>query len=336
MPTALTEQPGVGISPPARPSVWRVGWAAFVGYVFTVVVGLPFAIALEEIGVDVIGSDTAGRGVFHPYDVWSWLAEGSLGLLATFVTALMVGWRLRERTGWEVPFGFTFVTLLLTGYAPLLTLTPFYWAAAPVSLVAATLVLRWRSEPAGAEPLKALGAVPRRYRRAVVIGLALAGPLMFGYVLAYGTTHPLRWTGNWGYRNSSAILNGGPLYRHDPGKVSRYQVGLITDGLFAVSDLSIVRVEGGPALQVERAGIEAHEWSVEDIDRPTPPPLHSLDGYRVSAGIRPDSITLVLRQGRVCPTGISRLDAIWVRYTVLGGRHEQRIRLEQPPGVRCP
>jgi hypothetical protein len=57
------------------------------------------------------------------------------------------------------------LTLLITGYAPLLALTPFYAAAAPVSLVAATLVLRWRSEPAGAEPLRTLGRVPRRYWR---------------------------------------------------------------------------------------------------------------------------------------------------------------------------
>ena len=30
------------------------------------------------------------------------------------------------------------------------------------------------------------------------------------------------------------------------------------------------------------------------------------------------------------------LDAVWVRYTVLGTREEQRIPLQQPPSVRCP
>jgi hypothetical protein len=36
------------------------------------------------------------------------------------------------------------------------------------------------------------------------------------------------------------------------------------------------------------------------------------------------------------PPGIARLDAVWVRYTVLGTRQEQRIPLQQSPGVRCP
>jgi hypothetical protein len=34
--------------------------------------------------------------------------------------------------------------------------------------------------------------------------------------------------------------------------------------------------------------------------------------------------------------GLATLDAVWVRFTVLGTRQEQRIPLEQPPRVRCP
>lgn len=240
-------------------------------------------------------------GAFHAYDVWSWLAEACLGVVATFVTAFFVGDSVRRRTGWEVPSSFTFVTLLLTGYAPLLAFTPLYGATAPVSLVAATLLLRWRAAPAGGEPLKMLGAVPRRYRRGVVIALAVAGPLMFAYVLAYGATHPLR----WGYGSDDRV------YAHEPGKLMHYEFALENGAPGAVSDVSIVRMEGSPALQLERAGLEFD-------------------------GVSRRPIMLVLRQGRVCPPGIGRVDAVWLRYTVLGTRQEQRIPLQQSPGVRCP
>jgi hypothetical protein len=86
--------------------------------------------------------------------------------------------------------------------------------------------------------------------------------------------------------------------------------------VWGVTNLSIVRVEGSPALQLERVGIEADTWTVKDIDHPTR--------------------TLELRQGRVCPPGLATLDAVWVRYTVLGTRQEQRIPLERRPSVRCP
>ncbi|MEA2419806.1 MAG: hypothetical protein QOE60_2012 [Thermoleophilaceae bacterium] len=317
MGATLTEQPGTGISPPLRPSVWAVGWATFVGYFLTVLVGLPIAFLLSTVGVDVWGD---GRGVFHAYDVWSWLAEASVGVLATFVTAYFVGDSVRRRTGWEVPFSFAFVALLLTGYAPLLALTPLYGAAAPVSLIAATLLLHWRAAPAGAEPLKMLGAVPRRYRRGVVLAVAVAGPLMFAYVLAYGTTHPLR----WGY---------GHTYK--PGKLMRYELALENGGQAAVSDISITRVEGSPALQLERVGIEGSgACVVPEGHRTCAPPMHPIGRDYLLGHDRP--ITLELRQGHVCPSGVASLDAVWVRYTVLGTRQEQRIPLEQPPRVRCP
>jgi hypothetical protein len=327
MSPAVIESPAIGITPPVRPSVWRVGWATFVGYFLTVLVGLPLALLLGEVGIDVVGGETAGRGVFHAYDVWSWLAEAFVGLLATFVTAWFVNDSLRRRTGWEVPFSFAFVTLLLTGYAPLLALTPFYGATAPVSLVAATLLLRWRAAPVGAEPFKMLGAVPRRYRRWVVIALAVAGPVMFAYVLAYGATHPVSWGSAYG---------AGP-YKYKPGKLMRYQLSLMAGGQFAVKDLSVVRVEGSPALQLERVGVEANRWRVENIHHPSWPPMHPLGDYRLSSDfVVRDPITLELRQGRVCPPGVAKLNAVWVRYTVLGTRQEQRIRLERPPAVRCP
>jgi hypothetical protein len=324
MSSTLTEPVGTGISPPQRPTVWRVGWATFVGYFLTVLVGLPIAVALLAAGIDVF--DGASRGIFVRYDVWSWLAEACAGLIATWVTAFFVSGSLRQRTGWEVPFSFAFITLLLTGYAPLLALTPLYGATAPVSLVAATLILRWRAAPSGAEPLKTLGAVPRRYRRKVAIGLAVAGPVMFAYVMAYGATHPLR---------VADVGQSLHTWRFQPGKLHRYQLYIEDKGKFETSDFSIVGVQGSPALQLERVGIEARSWTVDDANHPTPPPLRPLGDYRPDTYAE-DPITLELRIGRLCPGGVGTLDAVRVRYTALGGRHEQLLPLVQPPRVRCP
>jgi hypothetical protein len=322
MSQTLTEQPGAGISPPERPSVWRVGWATFIGYVITVVIGLPIVLAMATLGLAVFNGP--GRGIFLHYDVWSWLAEASVGLLATGLTSFVVRDSLHQRTGWEVPYWFTFATLLLTGYAPLLALTPLYGATAPVSLVAATLILRWRAEPAGAEPRKWLGGVPRPYRRRVAVGLAVGVPVMLGYVLAYGATHPL---------HASSWFPPHKAWAFHPGKLQRYYLYLENPGPFEASDVSIVGVEGSPALQLERVGVEARRWS-----RPGAPPLRPLtDEYTPdSRGSDANPITLELRQGKTCPPGIAKLDAVRIRYTLLDGRHEQRIPFEQAPSVRCP
>jgi hypothetical protein len=77
-------------------------------------------------------------------------------------------------------------------------------------------------------------------------------------------------------------------------------------------DMSLVRTKGSPALGVERARVVASDDDTAD---------------RKSV--------LVLRQGRTCPPGLATLDALWVRYTVLGMRHEQRIPLVHGPAVRC-
>ena len=325
MSSALTEQPGTGISPPPRPSVWRVGWATFVGYVITLVIGLPIVIGMASLGIAVFNDP--GRGIFLRYDVWSWLAEACVGLLATGLTAFVVRDSLHQRTGWEVPFWFTFATLLLTGYAPLLALTPLYGATAPVSLAAATLILRWRAEPAGAEPRKWLGGVPRRYRRRVAIALAVGVPLMLGYVLAYGATHPLH--------TSSLFAQHKPWAFH-PGKLHRYELYLENPGPFEVSDVSIVGVEGSPALQLERVGIPAKRWTVPERGSSAPPLRPLAHDYTPSSPGDGDPIALELRQGKLCPPGLAKLDAVRIRYTALNGRHEQRIPLEQPPQVRCP
>jgi hypothetical protein len=322
MSPTLTEQPGTGISPPERPSVWRVGWATFIGYVITVVIGLPIVLAMATLGLAVFNGP--GRGIFLHYDVWSWLAEACVGLLATGLTSFVVRDSLHHRTGWEVPYWFTFATLLLTGYAPLLALTPLYGATAPVSLVAATLILRWRAEPAGAEPRKWLGGVPRPYRRRVAIGLAVGVPLMLGYVLAYGATHPLHAT-SW--------FPAPKAWAFHPGQLQRYDLYLENPGPFEVSDVSIVGVEGSPAIQLERVGVEARRWT-----RPGGPPLRPLT-HEYTPGSRggdDNAITLELRQGKTCTPGIAKLDAVRIRYTLLDGRHEQRIPLEQAPRVRCP
>jgi hypothetical protein len=318
MNSVLTQQPGTGVAPPLRPSFWRVAWATFVGYFVTLLICVPVGALLQAAGVDVFGGE--GRGLFHRYDVWSWLAEACAGVLVTIATAWFVRDQLRARTGWEVPFGFTFATLLVTGYAPALAFTPFYWAAAPVSLAAAALVLRRRAEPSGAEPLTTLGGVPRRYRRRVVIALAVGVPVMFAYVLAYGATHPIRTGTQIGY-SSAASDGGGPVYPYEPGHLRRYTLPLRNSGPYAITNLAVVRVEGSPALQLERVGLG---W---------PPKLRPLAGSQLRSD---DTLTLELRQGRLCAARIARLDAVWIRYSVLGMRHEQRIELEQPPGVRCP
>lgn len=327
MSPAVVEQAPAGIAPPVRPSVWRVGWATFVGYLQTVVLGLPIAIGLLALGINLFNG--AERGIFLRYDLWSWLAEGCAGLLAVGLTAFLVRDSLHHRTGWEVPYWFAFATLLLTGYAPLLALTPLYGATAPVSLVAATLILRWRAEPAGAEPRRWLGGVPRRYRRRVAIGLAVGVPVMLGYVLAYGASHPLR-TDTWSPAPTAWAFH--------PGKLQRYHLQLENSGPFEVSDVSVVGVEGSPALQLERVGIEAKRWTVPEGRHYAPPPMHPLPRDYTPGDATDDdnAITLELRQGKLCPTGVAKLDAVRIRYTLLDGRHEQRIPLSQPPRVRCP
>jgi hypothetical protein len=159
------------------------------------------------------------------------------------LTTLMVGHQLRTRTGWEVPFGFAFLTLLVSGYAPVLALTPLYGAAGLVSLAIAAFVIRM---------------------------LGSAG----------------------------------------------------------VSDLAVVRAEGSPALQLERAGVAA--FSRRGGGEARLMPLDTL-----VPGSSPDRITLDLRQGALCPELVARLDAVWMRYTVLGVRHEQRIPLVDGPSVGC-
>ena len=95
-----------------------------------------------------------------------------------------------------------------------------------------------------------------------------------------------------------------------------------------MSDLAVVRAEGSPGLQLERAGVVNLSWRGGDRGR-----LMPLD--TLVPGSSPDRITLELRQGALCPELVGRLDAVWIRYTVLGMRHEQRIPLVDGPSVRC-
>jgi hypothetical protein len=307
MSPVLTATPETGLAPPQKPSRWQVGWTTFAGYLLS---GLLLLVVGFATSLAIGWPNAPGRGVFYRYDAWSWAAEACVGLLITFITAWLVADRLRSATGWEVPLGFTFVTLLVTGYAPALALTPFYWAAAPVSLVAATLILHRRCEPGGAEPMRMLGRLPRRRRQAAAIALALAGPLMFAYVLGYAATHPLANRGDIGAR---------PWERH-PGNLHRYRLTLDNMGTAEVSDIAIVRVDGTPALQLERAGA---------------PPLLSLKRVTIAGEDSYSNIELELRQGGVCPEPLAELDAVWIRYTVRGMRHEQRVPLADPPAVRC-
>jgi hypothetical protein len=315
--TAPVEAPP---SPPERPGYFAVAWATFLGYLFTIILALPLVLAATFVGVDFLDTtDSVGRGVFYRYDLWSWTAEVCVGLLAVGLTTLMVGHQLRTRTGWEVPFGFAFLTLLVSGYAPVLALTPLYGAAGLVSLAIAAFILRRRAEPTGAEPRTVLGQVPRRFRRPVAISLAVGVPLMVAYVFGYAATHPLRFDAEATHKR---------VYERHPGAIERYSFEIRMLGSAGVSDLAVVRAEGSPALQLERAGVAASSWRGGGKGR-----LMPLD--TLVPGSSPDRITLQLRQGALCPELVARLDAIWMRYTVLGMRHEQRIPLVDGPSVGC-
>jgi hypothetical protein len=137
--TAPVEAPP---APPPRPGYLSVVWATFLGYLWTLILGVPLVVAASLAGLDVVDrSGSVGRGLFYRYDAWSWAAEACVGLIAVGATALMVGQQLRIRTGWEVRFSETFLILLVAGYAPLLALTPLYGATAIVSLGVAAFLL---------------------------------------------------------------------------------------------------------------------------------------------------------------------------------------------------
>jgi hypothetical protein len=310
--------------PPERPGFFAVAWATFLGYAATVLLAIPLVVAASFAGLDLGDrSDSVARGVFYRYDGWSWAAEACLGLLAVAVTAAIVGSILRGRTAWEVPYGWTFLILLGTGYAPVLALTPLYGATGVISLVLAAILLRWRARPSGGEPTTPLGQVPRRYRRAVAIGVAVAGPLMAAYVLAYAATHPLRF-------DAQSANSATRVVAHEPGKLMRWSFQLQVVGSATVTDLEVVRSEGSPALQLERAGVLDDDWS-----RSVRMPLRPLAGVELDEDDYDTFITLELRQGRACPPPAGGLDAIWIRYTVLGMEHEQRVPLVDGPVVRC-
>jgi hypothetical protein len=311
--------------PPPRPGFFAVAWATFLGYVATALLGIPLALLAGEAGLDLADrSDSVERGVFYRFDGWSWAAEACLGLLAVAVTAAIVGSVLRSRTTWEVSYGWTFLILLVTGYAPVLALTPLYGATGVVSLALAAILLRWRARPSGAEPTTILGQVPRRIRRPVAIAVAVAGPLMAAYVLGYAATHPLR------FDAAAHVGSGKHVFQHEPGKLVRYTFRLENAGSADVTDLAVVRSEGSPALQLERAGVLADIWGWRERR-----PLRSLSRATLEEDDYDDYVTLELRHGPSCPTPVARLDAVWIRYTVLDMEHEQRIPLVRGPAVRC-
>jgi hypothetical protein len=311
-------------APPERPGFFAVAWSAFLGYFSAAVLLLVLGLVLMLAGVGIIDvGGTAGRGLFYRYDVWSWAAEACAAILITGFTALLVGSALSSRTGWEVPFGTTFVALLVTGYAPALALTPLYGATAVVSLVLAALVLRWRARPSGAEPMTPLGQVPRHLRRAVAIGLGLAVPLMGAYVIGYALTHPLRFDWNtYGHKRSFAREPGGRMF---------FEFRINNTGRPVVRDLELVKTEGSPVIQVERAG----SVGPGGVAFRGAAAIRPLSGLELRRDEFDDQIALVMRQGASCPTPVARLDAVWIRYTVLGMRHEQRIPLAHGPAVRC-
>jgi hypothetical protein len=202
-----------------------------------------------------------------------------------------------------VGYSTLFLTLFVTGYAPALALTPLYGATGFVSLLLATYVLRRLARPSGAEPRTFLGQLPPRARRPVAIAIAVGVPLMTVYVLGYAATHPLR--DDWDAQART-------VFKREPGALNRYEFNIRNAGKADVTDMSLVRTEGSPVFGVDRARVAA----LDDITE------------------RWNSV-IVLRQGQACPPGVATLDAVWVRYTVHGTRHEQRIPLAHGPAVRC-
>jgi hypothetical protein len=183
--------------------------------------------------------------------------------------------------------------------------------------------VRWRARPSGAEPTTFLGEVPRRYRRAVAVAIAVAGPLMAAYVLGYAATHPVRF-------DAQAQTTPPRVVAHEPGKVVRWSFQLEVVGSATVTDLEVFKSEGSPALQLERAGVLDYGWS-----RSVRMPLRPLTGLELDDGGHDGILTLELRHGRACPPPAGGLDAVWIRYTVLGMEHEQRVPLVDGPSVRC-
>jgi hypothetical protein len=323
-PTAVTPSVEAPPAPPERPGFFAVAWAAFWGYFTAAIVLFAVALVLMLAGVGIVDiGGTAGRGLFYRYDVWSWAAEACAAILITGLTALLVGSFLTSHTRWEVPFGTTFVTLLVTGYAPALALTPLYGATAVVSLVLAALVLRWRARPSGAEPMTPLGRVPRHLRRSVAIGVGIAVPLMGAYAIGYALTHPLR--SDWNMTNAKRS------FAREPGGRMLFELQINNTGRAVVHDLELVKTEGSPAIQVERVGrTERGGFAFRGEAA-----LRPLSGLELRRDDFDNRMALVLRQGTSCPASVARLDAVWVRYTVLGMRHEQRIPVVRGPVVRC-
>jgi hypothetical protein len=109
----------------------------------------------------------------------------------------------------------------------------------------------------------------------------------------------------------------------------RWSFQLEVVGSATVTDLEVFKSEGSPALQLERAGVLDYDWS-----RSVRMPLRPLAGLELDQD--DDSIlTLELRHGRACPPPAGGLDAIRIRYTVLGMEHEQQVPLVDGPSVRC-
>src|SRR5215212_5796824 len=134
-PTAVPPLVEAPPAPPERPGFFAVAWAAFLGYLVAAILGLVVLLASLAAGV-ALGNppSSPGRGLFYRYDLWSWAAEACAAIIILAVTAGLVGWYLRERTGWEVGFGAIFLTLFVTGYAPALAVTPLYGATIAVAV----------------------------------------------------------------------------------------------------------------------------------------------------------------------------------------------------------
>ncbi len=102
------------------------------------------------------------------------------------------------------------------------------------------------------------------------------------------------------------------VFKRDAGALNRYEFQIRNAGHTDVTDMSLIRTEGSPVLGVERARVVTFDEDTGEANS-----------------------VLMLPQGQTCPPGLATLDAVWVRYTALRMRHEQRIPLAHGPAVRC-
>jgi hypothetical protein len=114
------------------------------------------------------------------------------------------------------------------------------------------------------------------------------------------------------------------IYARDPGATERYVLPLRNAGVVDVDDLVVIGVEGSPVFQLDAV-------LGQPVLSGDPKPLEAID--LPSRATR--RLTLEFHQGPQCPERTGTLDAVRLRYSVLGGTYVERIPLGDPPTIHC-